>query len=264
MARAVIAVARGVAARRRAAADRRGRLRRLRRVRRAGTGTGRAPRSAAPGAPDRCALRRDAERVSAFCLLVAGVVRATLPGPEFTLAWQHSVAKTRWEERYRVEGDRLLLAEACVEGTGAGMEPPPEAVRRGGRMVVAAAARAARAALTYVDAHGRLPAVLAGPAVLAIVGPSRAVVTVRPCNAARALTRFAVVEPVIARLGCREAAGFGGGSGTEPGQPAPSKAVARAGSDAAVSRRRSGPARRRPAHQRRRRAGTRPALRSRK
>ena len=67
-----------------------------------------------------------------LCLLVAGVVRATLPAPEFTLAWRHSVEKTRWEEHYRVQGDELLLAEARVEGTGAGMEPPPEAVFRGG------------------------------------------------------------------------------------------------------------------------------------
>src|SRR5512140_538657 len=70
--------------------------------------------------------------MDAFCLLVAGMLRATLPGPDLAIEWQHSVAKTRWEERYRIEGDRLLLAGACVEGTGAGMEPPPEAVRRAG------------------------------------------------------------------------------------------------------------------------------------
>jgi hypothetical protein len=61
------------------------------------------------------------------CLLVAGVVRATLPAPDFTLAWTHSIEKTRWQERYRVEGDALVLVEARVEGTGAGMEPPPSA-----------------------------------------------------------------------------------------------------------------------------------------
>ncbi|NDP42484.1 MAG: DUF1850 domain-containing protein [Aromatoleum sp.] len=66
------------------------------------------------------------------CLLVAGVVRATLPAPEFTLAWDHSVQKTRWEERYRQHGDGLQLVEARVQGTGAGMEPPPSAVLRDG------------------------------------------------------------------------------------------------------------------------------------
>ena len=60
-------------------------------------------------------------------------MRATLPGPEFTLAWTHSVEKTRWEETYRIAGDRLLLVEASVEGSGAGMEPPPGAQLRDGR-----------------------------------------------------------------------------------------------------------------------------------
>ena len=69
----------------------------------------------------------------AVCLVVAGVVRATLPGPEFTLAWEHSVEKTRWEERYRVEGARLKLIEARVEGNGAGMETPQGARLRDGR-----------------------------------------------------------------------------------------------------------------------------------
>jgi len=70
--------------------------------------------------------------VHPVCLLVAGVVRATLPAPEFTLAWDHSVQKTRWEERYRVAGTELLLETARVQGSGAGMEPPPEAVFRDG------------------------------------------------------------------------------------------------------------------------------------
>ncbi len=70
--------------------------------------------------------------MDALCLLVAGVVRATLPTSEFTLAWDHSVEKTRWEERYRVDGDGLLLVEARVQGIGAGMEPPRSATLAGG------------------------------------------------------------------------------------------------------------------------------------
>ena len=71
--------------------------------------------------------------LNALCLIVAGVVRATLPGPEFTLAWTHSVEKTRWEETYRIDGDRLMLVTARVEGSGAGMEPPSGAQLRDGR-----------------------------------------------------------------------------------------------------------------------------------
>jgi hypothetical protein len=66
------------------------------------------------------------------CLVVAGVVHATLPGPEFTLSWEHSVQKTRWEERYRVDGKALTLVEARVAGSGAGMEPPATATLRDG------------------------------------------------------------------------------------------------------------------------------------
>jgi hypothetical protein len=70
--------------------------------------------------------------MDALCLLVAGVVRATLPTAEFTLAWDHSVEKTRWEEHYQLDGDALMLVLARVQGTGAGMEPPPSATLEGG------------------------------------------------------------------------------------------------------------------------------------
>lgn len=70
--------------------------------------------------------------MSAVCLLVAGVLRATLATDAFTLAWQHSVEKTRWEEDYRVESGRLVLAQSRIAGLGAGMEPPADAVLAGG------------------------------------------------------------------------------------------------------------------------------------
>lgn len=70
--------------------------------------------------------------MDAVCLLIAGVVRATLPTTEFSVAWDHSVEKTRWEERYRIDGSRLELTEARVQGMGAGMEPPPGAVLENG------------------------------------------------------------------------------------------------------------------------------------
>jgi hypothetical protein len=65
--------------------------------------------------------------VNGICLLVAGALRATLPGNEFTLAWEHSVEKVEWRERYVVASGQLRLVEARVAGSGAGMEPPPGA-----------------------------------------------------------------------------------------------------------------------------------------
>lgn len=63
--------------------------------------------------------------------LVAGLLVAPL-GEAITLQWTHSVQKTLWAEDYQLAGDRLLLTSARVTATGAGMEPPPDAVYRDG------------------------------------------------------------------------------------------------------------------------------------
>lgn len=54
---------------------------------------------------------------------------------DFTLAWTHSIEKTRWEEDYRVQLDDdgapvLVPGHARILGSGAGMDPPPDAVHR--------------------------------------------------------------------------------------------------------------------------------------
>ena len=61
-----------------------------------------------------------------LCLASAGVVKS-LALAAFTLAWTHSVEKIEWQEDWRVSRDGLELAQARVKGSGAGMEPPPEA-----------------------------------------------------------------------------------------------------------------------------------------
>ena len=66
--------------------------------------------------------------MTGLCLGLAGVVWASLPLQQFTLAWQHSIEKTRWEEDYRVTSSGLVLGEARVRGNGAGMEIPDGAV----------------------------------------------------------------------------------------------------------------------------------------
>ncbi|QSX37341.1 DUF1850 domain-containing protein [Shewanella sedimentimangrovi] len=62
-----------------------------------------------------------------LCLGMAGVVWTRLPLEHFSLQWQHSVEKIRWEEDYRLESQGLRLVEARVRGTGAGMEIPDDA-----------------------------------------------------------------------------------------------------------------------------------------
>lgn len=68
-----------------------------------------------------------------ICLAAAtGAVLAWLGTDALTLAWTHSVEKTSWEEDWRLGPSGLEIVAARVQGSGAGMEPPPSAVLRNG------------------------------------------------------------------------------------------------------------------------------------
>jgi hypothetical protein len=64
--------------------------------------------------------------------LAAGAAATRLAIAAFILAWTHSVEQVEWQEDWRVAGDRLVLVESRVKGSGAGMEPGPDAVLRDG------------------------------------------------------------------------------------------------------------------------------------
>ncbi|MDE2378658.1 MAG: DUF1850 domain-containing protein [Bradyrhizobium sp.] len=61
-----------------------------------------------------------------LCLASAGSLKA-LSLAAFTLVWTHSIEKIDWQEDWRVTAGGLQLVQARVKGSGAGMEPPPEA-----------------------------------------------------------------------------------------------------------------------------------------
>ncbi len=61
-----------------------------------------------------------------LCLASAGIVK-TLSIAAFTLAWTHSIEKIEWQEDWRIAGPGLELVQARVKGSGAGMEPAPDA-----------------------------------------------------------------------------------------------------------------------------------------
>ena len=67
----------------------------------------------------------------ALCIIASGKT-TVLAASAFTLAWTHSVEKTRWAEDWRVTPAGLELVAARVEGSGAGMEVPEGAVLDGG------------------------------------------------------------------------------------------------------------------------------------
>jgi hypothetical protein len=64
--------------------------------------------------------------------LAAGGATAVLPLTAFLLSWTHSVERIEWRELWRVEAGALVLVEARVKGSGAGMEPGEGAVLRDG------------------------------------------------------------------------------------------------------------------------------------
>ena len=61
-----------------------------------------------------------------LCLASAGAVK-TLSVAAFTLVWTHSIEKVDWQEDWRIARGGLELVQARIKGSGAGMEPPPEA-----------------------------------------------------------------------------------------------------------------------------------------
>ena len=64
----------------------------------------------------------------AICIVVAaGLTTTVLPTSTITLKWIHSVEKVPWEEDYAATIDGLVITEARVMGSGAGMEPPESA-----------------------------------------------------------------------------------------------------------------------------------------
>jgi hypothetical protein len=71
-----------------------------------------------------------------LCILAAGKM-TVLAMTAFTLSWTHSVQKTRWEEEWSITPAGLEIVQARVKGSGAGMEPPEDAVLKDGWWVYA-------------------------------------------------------------------------------------------------------------------------------
>ncbi len=71
--------------------------------------------------------------MSLICLSGAGVTVKLAAA--LTLVWTHSVQKSSWEEDWRATPAGLVITEMRIQGSGAGMEPPPDAVRVGDHYV---------------------------------------------------------------------------------------------------------------------------------
>jgi hypothetical protein len=64
--------------------------------------------------------------MSGLCILAAGKT-LVLAATTFSLTWTHSVERTDWREDWALTPAGLVLTEARVKGSGAGMEPGPGA-----------------------------------------------------------------------------------------------------------------------------------------
>lgn len=63
-----------------------------------------------------------------LCVFIAGKSAACLAGLLFSLSWTHSVEKTEWVEYWQLKDEQLVLKETFVKGSGAGIDPAPNAV----------------------------------------------------------------------------------------------------------------------------------------
>lgn len=66
------------------------------------------------------------------CVFIASKSAACLAGLLFSLSWTHSIEKTKWVEHWQIAGDQLVLQKTFVKGSGAGIDPAPNAVLRNG------------------------------------------------------------------------------------------------------------------------------------
>jgi hypothetical protein len=86
--------------------------------------------------------------LSAFCIaLIGSTLAVVLPTDKITLSWTHTVERTPWEEDYAIEKGALVITEARVTRSGAGMDAPSGAIWAQGRW-------------HYVPALGPLPEII--------------------------------------------------------------------------------------------------------
>lgn len=67
-----------------------------------------------------------------LCVFIAGKSAACLAGLLFSLGWTHSIEKTEWIEHWQIANEQLVLQKIYVKGSGAGIDPAPNAVLRDG------------------------------------------------------------------------------------------------------------------------------------
>ena len=131
--------------------------------------------------------------MSGTCLAV-GVATLMLAAPEFTLSWQHSVERTGWQETWQVAAETLHLSQAKVQGSGAGMEPGPDAVLSDGWWVSEADLTVPALTLAASGATGGGWRLCADGTCRELGSTSTAPITVAPCAKRRSAAGDGMAE----------------------------------------------------------------------
>lgn len=116
------------------------------------------------------------------CLAV-GTLALQLATGAFTLHWTHSVERVAWEEDWQVSPRGLSLVESRIKGSGAGMEPGPDATLRDGWWVSPGAMRVPSLALAASGATGEGWTLCADDTCRTLGAASAPPVTLAPCDA---------------------------------------------------------------------------------
>ncbi|UOA28921.1 DUF1850 domain-containing protein [Pseudosulfitobacter sp. DSM 107133] len=115
------------------------------------------------------------------CLGV-GAVALHLALGSFTLQWTHSVEHVTWQEDWRVDGDVLTLERSRLKGSGAGMEPGPDAFLQDGWWVSAGHLQVPELVLAASGATGAGWTLCADGICRVIGAVSAQPITVAPCK----------------------------------------------------------------------------------
>ena len=116
-----------------------------------------------------------------LCLAVGGKV-LTMAVTAFTLSWTHTVEKTTWSESWQVLPEGLTVVSARVEGSGAGMEPPPDAVSDGTGWTYRPELPAQPRVVLANSAEGGTWRLCGGDECLTLGGTGGAPIVLEPCR----------------------------------------------------------------------------------
>ena len=117
------------------------------------------------------------------CLALGAAVMHLATGA-FTLQWTHSVERVTWQEDWQVTPRGLTLVQSRIRGSGAGMEPGPDAVLSAGWWVSPGHLEVPRLTLAASGATGAGWTICADGACRTLGTAAGPPISLEPCDTA--------------------------------------------------------------------------------